>query len=73
MKDCSPSIAPIIKGDKFSLNQCPNSDLEKKQMQNIPYAFVVGSLMYTLVCTRIDISYVVGMLGRYQSYPGLED
>ena len=27
MKNCSPSIAPIIKGDKFSLNQCSSSDL----------------------------------------------
>ena len=23
MKDCSPSVAPIVKGDKFNLNQCP--------------------------------------------------
>ena len=22
MKDCSPSVAPIVKGDKLSLNQC---------------------------------------------------
>ena len=41
-------------------------------MKNIPYAFVVGSLMYAEVCTRPDISYAIGMLGRYQSNPGLE-
>ncbi|RVW22514.1 Retrovirus-related Pol polyprotein from transposon TNT 1-94 [Vitis vinifera] len=46
MKDCSPDIAPIVKGDRFSLNQCPSNDLEKKEMKNIPYAFAVGSLMY---------------------------
>ena len=28
MKDCSPSVAPIIKGDRFNLNQCPKNDLE---------------------------------------------
>ncbi|RVW62924.1 hypothetical protein CK203_059757 [Vitis vinifera] len=38
MKDCSPSIALIVKGDRFSLNQCPINDLEKKEMKNIPYA-----------------------------------
>ena len=29
MKDCSPSIgiSPIVKGDKFNLNQCPKNDL----------------------------------------------
>ena len=46
MKDCSPSVAPIIKGDKLSLNQCPKNDLEKESMKNIPYASVVGSIMY---------------------------
>jgi len=41
-------------------------------MENIPYAYVVGSLMYAQTCTRPDISFAVGMLGRYQSNPGLE-
>ena len=72
MKDCSPGVTPIVEGDKFSLNQCPSNDLEKKEMKNIPYASVVGSLMYAQVCTRPGISYAVGMLGRYQSNLGLE-
>lgn len=25
MKDCSPSVAPIVKGDRFNLNQCPKN------------------------------------------------
>ena len=41
-------------------------------MQNIPYASVVGSLMYSQVCTRPDIAFAVGMLGRYQSNSGLD-
>ena len=72
MKDCSPSVAPIVKGDKFSLKQCPENKLQREQMTNIPYASVVGSLMYAQVCTRPDIAYVAGMLGRYQSNPGLD-
>jgi hypothetical protein len=46
MKNCSASVAPIQKGDKFSLMQCPQNELERKQMEGIPYAFTVGSLMY---------------------------
>ncbi|XP_040870198.1 secreted RxLR effector protein 161-like [Glycine max] len=38
-------------------------------MKNIPYAPVVGSLMYAQVCTRPDIAFAVGVLGRYQSDP----
>ena len=41
-------------------------------MENIPYAFVVRSLMYAQTCTRPNISFAVGMLGRYQSNPGLD-
>ncbi|XP_068655818.1 secreted RxLR effector protein 161-like [Aristolochia californica] len=56
-------------GDRFNLNQCPKNDLEKEQMKDIPYVFAVGSLIYVQVCTRPDIAFVVGMLGRYQSNP----
>ncbi|KAJ9692948.1 hypothetical protein PVL29_011870 [Vitis rotundifolia] len=72
MKDCSPSVSPIVKGDRFNLNQCPKNDLEREQMKNISYASTVGSLMYAQVCTRPDIAFAVGMLGRYQSNPGMD-
>ena len=72
MDKCSTSPVPIQKGDKFSLMQCPKNDLERKQMENIPYASIVGSLMYAQSCTRSYISFAVGMLGRYQSNPRLD-
>ena len=72
MQNCSASVVPIQKGDKFSLNQCPKNELEHRHMENIPYASIVGSIMYAQTCTRPDISFVVGMLGRYQSNPGLD-
>ena len=37
-----------------------------------PYASIVGSLMYAQVYTRPDIAFAVGMLGRYQSNPGID-
>ncbi|KAL0433573.1 UNVERIFIED_CONTAM: Retrovirus-related Pol polyprotein from transposon TNT 1-94 [Sesamum latifolium] len=72
MKDCSPGVAPIVKGDKLYLNQCPRNDLEREQMKDIPYASAIGSLMYAQVCTRPDIAFAVGMLGRFQSNPSLD-
>ena len=41
-------------------------------MQKISYASAIGSLMYAQVCTRPDIAYIVGMLGRYLSNPGMD-
>ena len=57
------------KGDKFSLSQCPKNNFEIQEMQQIPYASAIGSLMYAQVCTCTDIAYIVGMLGRYLSNP----
>lgn len=71
MQDCAPKESPIVKGDKLSLEQCPKNISEQMEMKGIPYASIVGSLMYALVCTRPDISFAVGMLGRYQSNSGL--
>ena len=55
MKDCSPNMAPILKGDRFNLNQCPKNDLEREQIKNIPYASAIRNIMYAHVCTRLDI------------------
>ncbi|XP_037496457.1 secreted RxLR effector protein 161-like [Jatropha curcas] len=52
--------------------QCPQNDLERKEMESIPYASIAGSLMYVQTCTRPDISFTVGMLRRYQSNFGMD-
>src|SRR3954469_3242967 len=72
MQNCALGDTPVAKGDKFSLLQCPKTDLEVKEMQAIPYASAVGSIMYAQVCTRPDIAYIVGMLGRYLSNPEMD-
>jgi hypothetical protein len=41
-------------------------------MSHVPYASVVGSLMYAMVCTRSDIAHAVGVLSRYMSKPEKE-
>ena len=63
--------APISRGDLFTKDQCPRNDIERRQMYGIPYASAVGSLLYAQTCTRPDISFAVGMLGRYQSNPDM--
>ena len=38
-------------------------------MRQVPYASIVGSFMYALLCTRPDICHSVGMVSQYQSNP----
>ena len=59
-------------GSFLSANQCPKTPAEIERMRGIPYASVVGSLMYAILCTRSDIYFAVGMVSRYQSDHGEE-
>ena len=70
MQLCFSGKTTIVKGDIFSKGQCPYNEIEIDYMKAVPYSSVVGSLMYAQVCTRLDIAFVVGLLGRYLSNPG---
>ncbi|KAA0035445.1 putative polyprotein [Cucumis melo var. makuwa] len=60
----------VLYGIHLSKKQCPKTSQEVEDMSNIPYASVVGSLMYTMLCNRPDICYSVEIVSRYQSNPG---
>jgi hypothetical protein len=63
---------PIPVGARLTVEQCPKTQEEIEDMAHVPYASVVGSLMYVMVCTRPNISHAVGVLRRYMSTPGKE-
>ncbi|RVW83710.1 Retrovirus-related Pol polyprotein from transposon TNT 1-94 [Vitis vinifera] len=41
-------------------------------MRKVPYTSAMGSLMYAMVCTRLDIAHVVGVVSKFLFYPGKE-
>ena len=43
-------------------DQRPKTLEEENMMRQIPYASVVGSLMYAMLCTRPNICYLVGIV-----------
>ena len=72
MVDSKKGFVPFRVGISLSGNQRPKTPAEIERMRGIPYAFVVGSLMYAMLCTGPDIYFIVGMVSRYQSDPGQE-
>ena len=65
---CSPLAGHL----KLSSKQCPTGEKDMKEMSKVPYAFVVGSLMYVMVCIRPDIAHVVGVVSRFLTNLGKE-
>ena len=38
-------------------------------MSLIPYASAIGSIMYAMLCTRLDVSYALSVMNKFQSNP----
>jgi len=60
---------PLVEHFKLSTIQCPTNEEQKKEMSIMSYSFVVGILMYAMVCTRLDVAHVVGVVSGFLSNP----
>ena len=65
---CSPLAGHL----KLSSKQCSTSEKGMKEIRKVPYAFVVGSLIYAMVYTRPDTTHVVGVVSRFLTNHGKE-
>ena len=64
--------SPLAGHFKISSKKCPISEKDMKEMSKVPYAYVVGSLMYAMVCTRPDITHAVKVVSQFLSNLGKE-
>ena len=62
----------LPRNSRLNVGHSPKTKREKAEMRKIPYASVVNSLMYAIVCTRMDIVYVVETAKHYMSDLGKE-
>ena len=69
MHYAKPIGLTLSTNNKMSGDKYPKMKAEKIEMNKIPYDVVVGSLMYAMVCTGLDIAYVVRVLSRFMSKP----
>ena len=73
MKNSKKGFLTFQHGVKISKEKSSKNIQEEEDMEMIPYAFMVGSLMYVLLCTRPNICLIVEVANRFQSNPGPED
>ena len=64
------AATPLSSGVRLTQDDCPTTDERKGDMANVPYASLIGALMYAAIGTRPDIAFAVGALSRFLSNPG---
>jgi ATP-binding cassette subfamily B (MDR/TAP) protein 1 len=72
MQDSKPISTPLLINFKLSSSISPSNEAERMEMSRVPYASVVGSLMFSMICTRPDIAQAVTAVSRYMTNLGIE-
>ena len=72
MNKAKPVNVTLVSHFKLSSSLCPSSVEEKDYMSRVSYANTIGCLMYTMVCTRPDISHAIGVVSMYTQNLGKE-
>jgi hypothetical protein len=70
MQDSKKAFLPMSHEITLSKKQCPSTPDEQERMSVIPYASAIGSIMYTMLCMHLDVSYALSTMRRNQSNYG---
>ncbi|GJX50330.1 retrotransposon protein, putative, ty1-copia subclass [Tanacetum coccineum] len=70
LKVVSHGSIPMQVKLRLSKSQAASKPAELKHMQNVPYASAVGSIMYAVRCTRLDVAFAQNITSRFQQNPG---
>ena len=69
MNEAKPVSTPLDSHFKLSKEQSPKTEEERDHMSKVAYALAIGSLMYAIVCIRLDIAHAVGVVSKFMSRP----
>ncbi|KAH9679839.1 hypothetical protein KPL71_026297 [Citrus sinensis] len=72
MNGAKPVTVPLSAHFRLSKLQEPEEDHDLEHIKSVPYSSAVGSIMYSMVCTRPDVAYSVGVVSRFMGNPGRE-
>lgn len=56
-------------GTQFKLSAIKDDDGQVPVGDDVPYANVIGSVVYAMIGTRCDLAYAVGLIDRFMSNP----
>ncbi|GJY36052.1 retrotransposon protein, putative, ty1-copia subclass [Tanacetum coccineum] len=69
MENSKRGRIPMQEKLKLSKSQGASTPAEVKHVQNVPYASAMGSIMYAVRCTRLDVAFAQNITSRFQQNP----
>ena len=69
MKENKRGYLPIDHGIQLSKKISPKTPEEKNKMSSIPYASVVGLIMYAMLYTKSNVAYALSIVSKFQTNP----
>ena len=69
MDESKKGYLPMSYDINLSKNMCSKTNDKKERMSRIPYALAIRSIMYVMLCTKLDVSYTLSMASRYKANP----
>ncbi|KAJ8459513.1 hypothetical protein OPV22_032439 [Ensete ventricosum] len=70
MENSKRGLTPMRHRISLSMSMSPKTPEERTDMDKIPYASVIGSIMYAMLYTRPDIAHALSVTSKYQADPG---
>ena len=65
MENSKKGNVPFRHRVTLSKKMSPKTSEEIESMRGVPYASVVGTIMYAMLCTRPDIAQAVSVVSRF--------
>ena len=69
MQDCKLIFTQLPIKFKLFSSMYHINETKRKKISQVPYTSTVGSLMFAMICTRLDVAQVVGAVSRYITNP----
>ena len=63
---------PLASHFKLYKEQLPSIEQERAHIAKVPYAYAIGSLMYAMVCIRLNTTYAMEIVSRYMNSLGIK-
>jgi hypothetical protein len=71
LTDTNSVSTPLSTSARLTCDMSPRTTEEREAMRRVLYLSTIGSMMYTMLGTRLDIAYSVGVLVQYRLDPSM--